>query len=254
MTLFDPHAKLDWHAHVYEAGVGVVEGARYAPAESALAQDFVSNFSSAGLEGGLLIQPSFLGTDNTQMVDAIASYPDKLKGIAVVNTDITADEIERFTSEGIIGCRLNLFGKDVPELRSPEWSAFLNRIEAADWQIELHAPPAYLAQTIPMLDGFHGDVVIDHFGRPDVTKGLEDPDYQRFLDCLDPKRHWVKTSGWYRLGKSATEGLERARASLKMLEERGMGDRLLWGSDWPHTQHEEITYSAALEAKAELGV
>src|SRR5699024_4596061 len=43
MTLFDPQAKLDWHAHVFDAGVGVVAGARYAPTRSATPEEFVDN-------------------------------------------------------------------------------------------------------------------------------------------------------------------------------------------------------------------
>lgn len=251
MTLFDPRAKIDWHAHVFQAGV--VAGARYAPTRTATPEQFICNFSDGGFEGGLLIQPSFLGTDNSQMMEAIAHNPDKLKGIAVVDTTIDTETMNTMTRGGIIGCRLNLFGKEVPNLESGEWSAFLGRLEEADWQLELHAPPKYLVKVLPMLRDFTGDVVIDHFGRPDVDKGLDDPDYQKFLSLLNPNQHWVKTSGWYRLGSDPSIGLERATAAKQLLEQAGVGDRLLWGSDWPHTQHDAISYSDALRAKTALG-
>lgn len=252
MTLFDPRARLDWHAHVFQADVGVVAGARYVPSESAPADEFIANFTSIGLDGGLLIQPSFLGTDNSQMIEAIERYPGKLKGIAVVDTDIDVDELERLTSAGIIGCRLNLFGWGVPNLMEGEWPAFLRRLEKVDWQVELHAPPHYLIRMLPMLTGFSGDVVIDHFGRPDPEKGLDDPDYREFLSLLDPRQHWVKTSGWYRLAQDSEAGAERAQVARRLLEDLGMGERLLWGSDWPHTQHDEISYSQAAEVKRDL--
>jgi predicted TIM-barrel fold metal-dependent hydrolase len=253
MTLFDPEARLDWHAHVFQAGVGVVAGARYAPTESALADDFVANFTSIGLDGGLLIQPSFLGTDNSQMIDAIGRFPDKLKGIAVVESGIGSDELEHLTAAGIIGCRLNLFGKDVPNLMESSWLAFLRRLEKVDWQLELHAPPHYLIRVLPMLEGFAGDVVIDHFGRPDPEKGLDDPNYQEFLSLLNPQQHWVKTSGWYRIAQGSEAGAGRAQLAQRLLEDSGMGERLLWGSDWPHTQHDEISYLQAAEVKSALG-
>jgi predicted TIM-barrel fold metal-dependent hydrolase len=254
MTLFDPQAKLDWHAHVFDAGVGVVAGARYAPTRSATPEEFVDNFNNAGLNGGLLVQPSFLGTDNSQMIDAIAAYPDKLKGIAVVDIDIDAATMNTMTHAGIIGCRLNLFGKEAPNLRSGNWPAFLRKLEEADWQLELHAPPRYLIQVLPMLRDFASDVVIDHFGRPDIDKGLDDYDYREFLSLLNPQQHWVKTSGWYRLGADPSVGLERAMAAKQLLEHAGMGKRLLWGSDWPHTQHDTMTYSDALAAKTALNM
>ncbi len=42
--------------------------------------------------------------------------------------------------------------------------------------------------------------MIDHFGRVDPVKGIEDPDYQKFLSLLNVKQHWIKVSGFYRLG------------------------------------------------------
>ncbi|MOA25617.1 4-sulfomuconolactone hydrolase [compost metagenome] len=50
---------------------------------------------------------------------------------------------------------------------------------------------------------------------------------------------WMKVSGIYRLGATAPQNLEFARASLTLLEHSFGPERLVWGSDWPHTQHEE---------------
>lgn len=249
MTLFNPNEPVDWHAHVFTAGVGVVEGARYAPSTSATPDEFISHFTSAGFQKGLLIQPSFLGTDNSQMLEAIAQHPERLKGIAVVPIDIDAESIRALTGQGIIGCRLNLFGKDAPDLEQPQWRSFLARIANADWQLELHAPPGFLNALLPQLESFESDIVIDHFGRPDPSTGPDTEEYSQFLKLLDQERHWIKTSAWYRLGTDPEKGLAHARAAKRMLDEHGMGDRMLWGSDWPHTQHPEITYDFALEAR-----
>ena len=47
-----------------------------------------------GMDKGVLIQPSFLGFDNTYMVNAIKKFPDKLYGVAVVDTTITLKELQ----------------------------------------------------------------------------------------------------------------------------------------------------------------
>lgn len=43
---------------------------------------------------------------------------------------------------------------------------------------------------------------------------------------------WVKLSGWYRLQASAP--CETLNAHIQRMAQT-MGERLVWGSDWPHT-------------------
>ena len=81
--------RVDTHAHVFEPNLNLASDRRYAPTYSALVEEFISNFESKGMDKGVLIQPSFLGFDNTYMVNAIKKFPDKLYGVAVVDTTIT---------------------------------------------------------------------------------------------------------------------------------------------------------------------
>ncbi|TXD96212.1 amidohydrolase family protein [Psychrobacter frigidicola] len=87
-----------------------------------------------------------------------------------------------------------------------------------------------------MLKQYAIDIVIDYFGRFDPIVGVDNPDYQQFLDMLDPNQHWVKVSGYYRLDKKM--GIQNAVDAFKLLIERDMKNNLIWGSDWPHTQYE----------------
>lgn len=182
------------------------------------------------------------------MLNAIQQYPDRLKGIAVVQHTTTFNELVNLKAQGIVGVRLNLFGLNPPALNTPDWQKFLRNVESLNWQVELHAPPKYLIQLLPQLDDYSFDVVIDHFGRVDPVKGIEDPDYQKFLSLLNVKQHWIKVSGFYRLG-AAPNNINTARQTYNILKEKGFLQKLIWGSDWPHTQHESlITYEDAIKA------
>lgn len=228
---------IDTHAHVFSNEANFAANARYTPSYTASAEDYIQQLDDNGFSHGVLIQPSFLGTDNRYMLSAIASYPDRLKGVAVVDREVTLSTLQDLANQAIVGIRLNLFGLDCPDLTDPDWQALLTKLAEVDFQIELHAPPAYLVRLLPDLKQYPINVVMDHFGRFDPTLGVNDPDYQALLKLLDPNQHWVKVSGYYRVDKS---GIQNAADAFGLLKQIGLQDHLVWGSDWPHTQHETI--------------
>jgi len=242
---------VDTHAHIFDSDVPAVQGARYHPDYSATVNDYLHHLDGLGIEYGVLIQPSFLGTDNSQMLRAIATHPQRLKGVAVVLPDSSLADLQVLKAQGIVGARLNLFGLAIPNLSEPQWQQFLHHLEELGWQLELHCPPAYLRQLIPALQEFKGPIVLDHFGRVDPELGVDDADYQFMLEQLD-QRYWVKVSGHYRLGADGW-GQKQAHRAFGLLLEYGMADRLIWGSDWPHTQHENlVSYAETFDFLQEL--
>lgn len=229
---------VDTHAHVFSANTPAVSDARYKPTADASVESYLSHLDRHGFDYGVLIQPSFLGFDNAYMLGSIQQHPDRLKGVAVLPNDVDARTLDGLGARGIVGARLNLFGKPIPDLESSEWRTFLGRLGERDWQLELHCPPDYLTRILPSLEDYVGPVVIDHFGRVDPEAGTTDPSFTGFLDLLNPERHWVKLSGFYRLGE-AELGQRHAERALELLLNKGMRKRLVWGSDWPHTQHND---------------
>lgn len=238
--------KVDTHAHVFTMNEGVVADARYSPGYSATVQQYIAHLDQHGLNYGVLIQPSFLGYDNSQMLKAIAAYPQRLKGIAVLPLDVDKATLLDLQDQGIVGIRLNLFGKPVPVLEQEQWQQFFAQIAPLGWQIELHCPPHYLVQLLPALLSYPGNIVLDHFARLDPEKGVQDPDFITILQHLKLARFWVKVSGFYRLGQGE-QGKKQAHEAFALLMEHGLSDQLIWGSDWPHTQHEsQISYDTTI--------
>ena len=240
-------AYMDTHAHVFDQDTNFIKTARYTPSYTVTAEDYLATLDKHGFDKGILIQPSFYGTDNSYMLAAIAKYPKRLKGVAVVDTQASKNDMQMLKQQGIIGVRLNLFGLDCPDLSQENWQSFLINLSELDWQLELHAPPSYLVKLLPKLKDYKIAVVIDHFGRIDPIKGVEDPDYLAFISMLSSSQHWIKVSGYYRLAKD-DKGIEYAKQSLNLLLHKNMQDRLLWGSDWPNTQFEQsMSFNKALD-------
>jgi len=235
---------IDTHAHVFSHHAPFAKDVRYTPDHTVTAEDYIRELDRYGFTHGVLIQPSFYGEDNSYMLGAIAEFPERLKGVAVVNKHMSLTAMQKLKDQGIVGVRLNLFGKSCPDLNEHVWQQFLVRVTEMGWQLELHAPPKYLLQLLPSLATYALDVVIDHFGRFDPETGVNSAEYQTLLGMLNPEQHWVKVSGFYRLGKE--NGVQNAKDALALLLARDMQTRLIWGSDWPHTQYDEMSFDIAL--------
>ena len=107
---------------------------------------------------------------------------------------------------------------------------------------EAHQLPAVMA---PLLDAGL-TVVVDHFGRPDATLGVADPGFRYLLAQGKTRRVWVKLSGAYRNGANGV-GEATGRRAIPLLRDAFGLDRLVWGSDWPHTLFEKTeTYDRAV--------
>lgn len=236
---------IDAHAHVFKPGLKLAKVRRYAPEYEASIEEFLAHFESKGLDHGLLIQPSFLGTDNSFMVEAIRKNPDKLYGVAVVNPTVIEAGLDELNQHNIIGIRLNLYGKEIPDLTRDEWKPLLQKIKALDWHVELHIDAVELPALVEALLGYGVKVVVDHFGKPNPERLVNDEGFQYLLRKAETKQIWIKISGTYRLNKSAglQKSIKAAETLIKPLLATYGPERLLWGSDWPHTQFEDrMTY------------
>jgi len=216
---------------VFTRALPLAGGHRYAPDYDAGVSTYLDQLDRHGLAGGVLVQPSFLGTDNGFLLAALRTHPDRLRGIAVVapGSDLTA-----LDGTGIVGLRLNLIGRPDPDFADAVWLDHLAAVAQRGWQIEVQAEARRLGSLLPPLLATGVDVVIDHFGKPDPVLGLEDPGFRTLLAAGASRRVWVKLSGAYRAG-----GSEVALAAVPLLKQAFGLDRLVWGSDWPHTQYEQ---------------
>jgi predicted TIM-barrel fold metal-dependent hydrolase len=79
-------------------------------------------------------------------------------------------------------------------------------------------------------------VVIDHFGRPDPAHGMREPDFAALLDLVASGRAYAKISGAYRASRQAPDFPDLAPFAQALAAANC--DRIVWGSDWPHTNSE----------------
>jgi len=232
-----PVSAIDCHAHVFRRDLPMPDRRRAPSGYDATPQDYLRMLDANGLSHGVLVQPSFLGTDNSYLVDALLEYPDRLRGIAVVDPDISSRSLDSLQEAGVVGIRLNLVGLPTPDYASPAWTALLKQLRRREWQVEVHRAAHELQPAIEPLLSAGVRVVVDHFGRPDGSLGVGDPGFRYLLSLAATRRVWVKLSGAYRNGP-AGQGEATALAAVPLLRASFGLDRLVWGSDWPHTLFE----------------
>ena len=233
---------IDTHAHVFERGLPLANARRYAPTYDAPLSAYLAQLDAHGVSHGVLIQPSFLGVDNSYLLAALKQAPQRLRGVAVIDPAAPETLLTQMNAEGIVGIRLNLIGAADPQLKSPVWQAALARLHALGWHVELHVEARRLPALLQPLLEAQVNVVVDHFGRPDPALGVDDPGFAALLAAGRSRRVWVKISGAYRNGANG-RGEAIAQAAMPRLKDALGLDRLVWGSDWPHTQFEsQINY------------
>lgn len=234
-------AAIDAHAHVFERTDGLVQGRRYTPDRDATLTDYLAQLDAHGVTHGVLVQPSFLGTDNRALLRALRAAPERLRGVAVVDPATSEESLREMAVAGVVGIRLNLMGQATPPLEAAPWRGLLERIAALGWHVEVHLPAARLREVMrPLLDAGCA-IVVDHFGRPDPALGQADPGFQYLLRQAGSGRVWVKLSGAYRNWPLA-QVEEAGRDAARLLLDAYTPARLVWGSDWPHTEHPHISY------------
>ncbi len=245
---------IDSHAHVFSQGLTLARERRYAPAYDASLADYLSQLQAHGFSHGVLVQPSFLGTDNGYLLGALQAAQGRLRGVVMLEPDVARQTLIQMDQLGVRGVRLNLMGQPLPDLAAPQWRHRFACMAELGWHVELHRQLADIPTLVRALQPYGLDIVIDHLGRPDARSGLGQGGFADLLTLGGQGNVWVKVSGIYRLEGSPEQNELFARQALGALEAHYGAERLMWGSDWPHTQHERtMSYGQALEQLQALG-
>jgi predicted TIM-barrel fold metal-dependent hydrolase len=224
--------RIDSHAHVFTRRLPVVAGARHRPDYDALPEKYQALLDAHGITHALLTAPSFLGTDNSYLLAALARSAGRWRGTVIVDPDIEHGRLDEMQRAGVVGIRLNWFRRTaIPDVRSGDYQRLFRHLAERDWHVEMYVEGPHLAQLLPSITATGVKVVVDHFGSPDPEAGVRCAGFRAVLSAVAAGRTWIKLSAPYRLG-----GADAGVYADVLLRECGP-ERLLWGSDWPWTQN-----------------
>jgi 2-pyrone-4,6-dicarboxylate lactonase len=237
-----PAGAVDAHCHVFGPGAvfPYAPERKYTPCDAPKEALFALR-DHLGFEKNVIVQATCHGTDNRALVDALRASGGRARGVATVSRDVTDAELRAMHEAGVRGTRFN-FVKRLADFTPREVLAEIAaRIAPLGWHVVVY----FEAQDLPELYDFFTTlpttVVVDHMGRPDVTKAVDGPEFGLFVQMMrDHPNIWSKVSCPERLSQSgppALNGEQHAYRDVAPFARRlveTFPDRVLWGTDWPH--------------------
>jgi predicted TIM-barrel fold metal-dependent hydrolase len=221
----------DSHVHVFgpPARFPLASTRGYAPPLRSLGQ-IEELAAAAGIVHLLLVQPSVYGPDNACLLEALREGGGRHRGVAVIDPGVPARELERMHEIGVRGVRFNLVSPDGNGLA--DFDRVARAIAPLGWHIQFLVAPEGLRQIAELRKRTAAHFVLDHFGGITADHGERSEHAQVLQELLVREDCWVKLSGFYRLSsKPAWDDLDSLLIQLATIAP----DRVLWGSDWPHT-------------------
>ena len=229
-----PSGAVDAHCHVFGPSpeFPFAPERKYTPCNAGK-EDLFALRDHLGFSRNVIVQATCHGKDNSAMIDACRAGGDLARGIASVGADITPEELAEMHDAGVRGVRFNFVKRLVDATPKEVFIAIAEKIQEFGWSIVVYFEAADLEELAPFLEQLPGIVVVDHIGRPDVTKGVDHPDFARFINLMDENENiWAKVTCPERLtatGAPYDDVVPYYQAIVNRFE-----DRVLWGTDWPH--------------------
>jgi 2-pyrone-4,6-dicarboxylate lactonase len=226
-----------WDTHIHAIGAPgrfpLASDRSYTPAIVPI-EAYVRLMDALGIARAVLVQPSIYGTDNAAMVDALTRFPERFRGVAVVAGDVADDALDALHTAGVRGVRANLLNRGGISLADAV--ALAPRLASRGWHLQLQIDVSTF-DAFDVLEDLPSPLVIDHLGYMAAGKGPAHPGFRRLTALVQAGQVYVKLSAPYRLVDWRRDGYGAVSALARALVDANPA-RILWGSDWPHTDVE----------------
>jgi len=226
----------DCHVHIIgpQSKYPMAANRPYTPPEATVAQ-LKAMHARLGITRTVLVQPSFYGTDNSCMLDALAQLGNSARAVAVIALNTPDQSLREMDAKGVRGIRINLesAGNRDPKAAAAMLSAFGKKVAPLNWHVQIYTVATVIDKLVNAIIDMPVPVVIDHFGMPGGAEGTNFKGSQAVVDLAHARKASVKLSGEYRFSKMPLGDEVKRLAQTLIYAAR---DRMLWGSDWPHTQ------------------
>ena len=237
-----PPGAVDAHCHVFGPGdtFPYAPERKYTPCDASKDQLFALR-DHLGFARNVVVQATCHGADNRAMVDALRGSDGKARGVATVRRSVSDAELQDMHEAGVRGVRFNFVKRLVDFTPKEELLEIAHRIRQWGWHVVIYFEAVDLPELLDFFTELPTQIVVDHMGRPDVTKLVDGPEFELFVKFMrEHDNVWSKVSCPERLSVSGPRALDGELHAYRdvipfakrIIEE--FPDRVLWGTDWPH--------------------
>lgn len=226
-----PANAIDCHIHFYHSKYPMISNAIRRSADAVLA-DYRLLQQRLGMSRVVIVTPSAYGTDNSSVIDGIKDIGlDKARGVAVLDTSVTDDEIKRLHGLGVRGIRFNLATPGTTTIDMVEPLA--KRIAPFGWHQQFHMKADQIADAAAMFERLPVPAVFDHLGRLPMPGGMNHAAFKLVRVLMEKNKAYVKLSGLYMETKVGAPTYADTQEIAKAYFDAAPV-RCVWGTDWPH--------------------
>ena len=181
-----PAGAVDAHCHVFGPGdeFPFAPERKYTPCDASKQQLFALR-DHLGFARNVIVQATCHGADNRAMVDACKAAGGKARGVATVRRSVTDEELQELHAAGVRGVRFNFVKRLVDFTPKDELLEIAGRIAKLGWHVVIYFEAVDLPELWDFFTALPTTVVVDHMGRPDVTKPIDGPEFELGRSLLD---------------------------------------------------------------------
>jgi 2-pyrone-4,6-dicarboxylate lactonase len=229
-----PEGAVDAHCHVFGPGdvFPFAPERKYTPCDAGKDALFALR-DHLGFARNVIVQATCHGADNSALVDALKAADGRARGVATVRPDVTDAALVEMDAAGVRGVRFNFVRRLVDPKPDAYYHGIIDRIAPLGWHVVVYFEAADLEERWNFFTSLPTTVVVDHMGRPDISKPVDGPEFDRFVQLMEHTNVWSKVTCPERLSISGPPGYDDVVPFARRLVE-AFPDRVLWGTDWPH--------------------
>ena len=231
-----PPGACDCHTHVIGDPAKFPFAAKrvYTP-EPASPDEMSALHRALHIQRVVIVTPSFYGTDNSATLYGMKARGPDARGIAVIDEKTPAADLDAMDRGGVRGIRLNLatVGQNDPRVARRLFQSAVDRVRHLKWHVQIYADLPVIAGITDLVESSPVPVVFDHFGGARASLGLTQPGWNDLLDLVRSGKSYVKLSAAYRASAQPPDYPDAAPFAKALVAANP--DRILWGTDWPHT-------------------
>jgi 2-pyrone-4,6-dicarboxylate lactonase len=232
-----PPGAWDSHFHIFgpSGKFPYQPGRAYTPPDAPV-ERLIALLDHLGFARGLVVQGNAHVYDNRVVLDALARFPQRLRGVAITDTRIAPATLREWHKLGMRGLRFHLFPQEANRrgVSLDVFEVFRRTMADLGWVAQFFCDYRMLAPTAAALRDISRDmpVIVDHLGMVPAERGVGDENFQALLRLVGDSHAYVKVSAVYRLSAQYPDYADARPLHDALL--RANPERLMWGTDWPH--------------------
>ncbi len=202
-----PAGAVDAHCHVFGPGAEFpyAPERKYTPCDASKQQLYALR-DHLGFARNVVVQATCHGADNRAMVDALLDSGGRARGVATVRRSVGDAELNAMHAAGVRGVRFNFVKRLVDFTPKEELIEIAGRIGKLGWHVVIYFEAMDLPELWDFFTSLPTAIVVDHMGRPDVSRPADGPEFELFMKFMrDHANVWSKVSCPERLAASESE-------------------------------------------------